>query len=177
MKYYGVSQSFHGHEYRYIFDEDTLSENIYDGNPVPDEDCTDCHFPIGGSNSSATWIKYLPDDASIKAFLTAPGDGPDLEDPTLVDIGEYLLTVSGEDGACTDSFIQAFGLSYAQLEQSDDSQNHKSRVKNMFRLLQAQGYDTLDYSNPFYGDNRDMRFSELCDLCDQRGLKVMAMTY
>jgi len=47
----------------------------------------------------------------------------------------------------------------------------------MFRLLQAQGYDTLDYSNPFYGDNRDMRFSELCDLCDQRGLKVMAMTY
>lgn len=172
MKYYGVSQSCHGHEYRYIFDEDTLSKHIYDGNPVPDEDCTDCLFPIGGSNSSATFIQYLPDDDSIKAFLTAPGDGPDSDDPMLVDIGEYLLTVDNDEGACTDVFVQKFGLTYQGLEQFDDAYCHKENVRKMAEFLKKQGYNEFDHDNPFYGRNRDMQYSKLCELCESMGMII-----
>ena len=144
-KYYGVSQSCHGHEYRYIFDKDVLSENIYDGGAVPDEDVVDCYFPIGGSNSSATFITYLPDDDSIKAFL---------------------LSVFDDDNSCTDMFVQKFKLSYEELEQYDDLYGHKKHVEDMFKLLQTYGYDGLDYSDPFYGENRNMSFNELCELYD-----------
>ena len=172
MKYLGVSQSCHGHEYRYIFDEDTLSKNIYNGGAVPDEDCNDCLYPIGGSNSSATFIQYLPDDDSIKAFLTGTADGPDSEDPTLVDIGEYILSVANDSDDCTDVFMQRFNLSYSALEQFDDSNYHRANVEKMARFLQSKNYTDFDWNNPFYGKNRGMRYSELCDLCEFLGMKI-----
>lgn len=160
--YYGVSQSVHGHEYRWIYDEDTLKDKMYDGKPVPADDCIDCRFPIGGSNSSATFIKRLANEDEIKAFLTAPAEGPDLQDPMLVDIGEYMMSIAENHDSCTDVFMKKFGLSYTALEKTDDCYGREQKVRDMFAKLQAVGYIGLDYANPFYGQDKDMRYSELC---------------
>lgn len=160
--YYGVSQFIYGHKYRWIYEESVLQNMIYNGKPVPASDCIDCYFPFGGCNSSATFIRRLDTDDEIKAFLVAPGTGPDTDDPTLFDIGEYLLTVSDDYDSCTDQFMQKFGLSYDELKQTDDIEHRKQLVEDMFNDLQKAGYAGLDYTDPFYGENRNMRFSELC---------------
>lgn len=162
--YYGVSQSTHGLEYRWIFEESVLSKEIYHGENIPDEDCIDCRFPIGGSNSSATWIQKLEDDEAIKSFLTAIADGPDSEDPALVDIGEYILAIDNDYNSCTDIFMKKFGFDYDKLEQFDDEAHHRKQVVTMFQKLKQCGYQGLDYNDPFCGANRDMRFSELCNI-------------
>ncbi len=49
MKYYGVSQTHCGHEYRYIFDEKTLNEYIYDNqNSVTYVKKGECRYDIFG---------------------------------------------------------------------------------------------------------------------------------
>ncbi len=85
MKYYGVTQYNHGHEYRWIFDGKTISKmlNVSEDKIVDDLNGEDIGFPIGGSNSSATWFCPIESDEDAKAFLMAAGDGPDLEDPIL----------------------------------------------------------------------------------------------
>ena len=37
----------------------------------------------------------------------------------------------------------------------------------MIKDLKASGYEDFDYNNPFYGENRDMTFDELCDLYEE----------
>lgn len=170
-KYYGVTQSFHGHEYRWIYTEEVLSRDMYEGGQVPDQDCYDCLFPIGGSNSSATFIQFLKDDDEIKTFLTSPGEGPDLEDPMLVDIAEYLVTIDNDCGSCTDQFMDKFHLSYNELEMFDDDQQRQAKVIEMTEALKESGYQDFDYGNVFYGCNRDMRYSELCDLYEAHCIK------
>ena len=168
-KYFGVTQFNHGHEYRWIYTDKVLIKNIYHSGILPEYptvDCIDCGFPIGGSNSSATWIQPLEYE-EVKDFLTAAGEGPDFEDPELVDLGEYMLTVEDKDvyyGSVTSKFIEEFGLNPRKLEQFDDDQHRKAGVEFMAGQLKKAGYKEFDYSNPFYGKNRNMRFSELCDL-------------
>lgn len=107
--YYGVTQSVHGHEYRWIFEKSVLDKNIYDGASAPDHDVIDCGFPIAGSNSSSTTIQRLNTERAIKAFITGPAAGPDTDDPTLVEIGEYCVSVANNHDSYTDKFMQMFG--------------------------------------------------------------------
>lgn len=164
MTYYGVKQSVHGHEYRWIFEKSVLDENMYGDVSAPDHDVTDCGFPIAGSNSSATTIQRLNTDNAIKDFLTAPATGPDMDDPMLVDIGEYCVSVANNHGSCTDLFMQKFGLSYEDLERNDDVWCRERKVRRIFANLKEAGHTGLDYANPLYGRNKNMRYSELISL-------------
>lgn len=157
---YGISQMHHGHEYRWIFTEEAVSKAVYNDNEVPGDDCKDCRWPIGGSNSSATWIKRLDGDEAIRKFLLAPGDGPDVEDPLLCDIGEYILTVADDCGSCTEEVAEKLGMDISKLEQFDDASRHREEVLRLFEAARKKGLD-LDFENPFYGKDKNMRFSEL----------------
>lgn len=162
--YYGVTQSVHGHAYRWIFEKSVLDKNMYDGTSAPDHDVIDCGFPIAGSNSSSTTIQRLNSDRVIKEFLTAPATGPDMVDPTLVDIGEYCVSIANNHDSCTDKFMQMFGLSYTALEKNDDVLCRERKVRRMFAALEKAGYEGLDYANPLYGQNKNMRYSELFEI-------------
>lgn len=162
--YYGVCQSVHGHEYRWIFEKSVLDENMYSGASAPDHDVIDCGFPIAGGNSSAATIQRLNTDDDIKAFLTAPATGPDMDDPTLAAIGEYCVSVANNHDSCTDLFMKKFGLDYASLEKEDDMYGRETKIRDMFGQIQKTGYVGLDYKNPMYGANQNMRYSELVDL-------------
>ena len=179
INYYGVSQLFHGHEYKWIFEESVLMNNMYTENdfktnPMLDKqtfltECNDhdCGFPIGGSNSSSTFTKRLDTLDDVKAFLTEPAEGPDADDPILVDIAEYLMTVDNDSGSCTDKFLSILGLDIKSLEQFDDKYNHRKNAEMMINSLKAHNYPDFDYNDPFYGNNRDMTYSELCDIYEQ----------
>ena len=154
MKYYGVTQMHCGHEYRWIFDENEAKDYI-------DKNGEEILWPMGGSNVSATFIKELKGDKDIIQFLEAPGDGPDVEDPMLVDLAEYLVTVSCDSNSCTKEFIDNLGLDVDALTQHDDYLNRHTKAQQIIMQLKATGYSNFDYKNPFYGENKDMTYSEL----------------
>lgn len=173
-RYYGVNQLSNGHEYRWIFEESVLKEKMYGGGEVPEYDDMDIGFPIGGSNRSSTWVKLLNGDEDIKGFLTGKAEGPDSEDPTLVEIAEYLLTVDNDYGSCTDVFMKKFGLNYGDLSKTDDGYSRGARAEKMLSELEFSGkddeildilsemgyqYDRMDYG--FYGCNKDLTFNDL----------------
>ncbi len=160
---YGVSQYNHGHEYRWIFDRDTLIKEL-ETNNIMDISGGDISFPIGGSNSSSTWFTELNSLSSVQTFLTGEAEGPDLEDPTLIDIAEYLLTVDTDFGSCTERFLKQLHLNKESLTQYDDDKHHYKSAKSVIEKLKEAGYTEFDYDDPFYGRNRDMRYSELCSL-------------
>ena len=154
--YYGVEQSHCGHEYRFVFEKEEV-ERIVDH--IALGEYTDYFWPMGGSNSSATCITELNGREEIKAFLTAPNEGPDVEDPMLVDLAEYILTIDTEEG-CAQKFLDKFGLTAKELEQYDSRYDEcESMIAELKDLT-----DEIDFENPFYGDSREMRYSELCDL-------------
>ena len=86
---YGLEQSNHGHLYRWIFTKERLLEQ---GIEPHDEDCVDILFPIGGSNSSATYFTKLNTEEDIRNFLL-PGYYTDYDDPMLIDIAEGIFTI------------------------------------------------------------------------------------
>lgn len=167
MRYFGVSQMCHGHEYRWIFDGETLVKELKLNNEDEIEDCdgNELLFPIGGSNSSCTWISELKTDKETKGFIISEGDGPDSDDPILVDIAEYLLTISTDDGSCTQMFLDKFELE-ARTDW-DYNAGTKDKVRQLIEGLKEAGYEDFDYENPFYGDNCDMRLSELEEIYDE----------
>ena len=167
MKHYGISQYCHGHEYRWIFTEDAIRDAGFQVVNILDLDGEDIHWPIGGSNSSATWMQELKDDDEVKAFLTGEADGPDLEDPMLVDIAEYLLTVDTDYGSCTQDYLDKFGLKAEDLTQYDDCSKRQATAESMIKDLKAAGYEDFDYEKPFYGKNEEMTYSELEELHTQ----------
>nr|WP_297765848.1 hypothetical protein [uncultured Butyrivibrio sp.] len=160
---YGVSQYNHGHEYRWIFDRDTLKKEL-ETSDIMGMSGEDISFPIGGSNSSSTWFAELNTLSSVQAFLTGEAEGPDLEDPTLVDIAEYLLTVDTDFGSCTKFFLDKLCLNQEKLTQYDDDEHHRECAKAMIDKLKKAGYTEFDYDDPFYGRDGNMRYSELCSL-------------
>lgn len=176
MRYYGVEQSCHGHVYRWIFDEETVSREMLSGGNVPSNICLDMCWPIGGSNSSSTWVMLLDGDNEIGGFLSGT-PGCEYEDPTLCDIAEFYKTVDTGRGSCTSYWLQKFGLTEKECETDDDAESHRKKAEEMIEALAAfesnvnhlrySKYDDLyliDYKNPFYGLSRDMRFSELEEL-------------
>lgn len=165
-KYYGVSQMNRGHEYRWIFDDKTLKSRL-GTDDVLSMSGENIRFPLEGSDVSATWIQALPDLVTANGFLTAKGDGPDSSDPELIDIAEYLLTVEVDSDSCTKSFLDVLGLDQGSLTQYDDEYGHYNRARAMISDLQKAGYVGIDYAHPFYGDNSDMRYSELCDIFEK----------
>lgn len=170
MNYYGVSQSCHGHEYRWIFDEQTLINNGVDFSTFEDGEYVDILYPIGGSNSSATCFQKLADDEEIESFLKGEADGPDVSDPMLVDIAEYLLTVDTDYDSCTQEFLDKFNLKKEDLSQYDDYYHHRSESERMIAEIATDKDlidNEIDFDDPFYGRSREMRYSELCDLYDQ----------
>ena len=164
MRYFGVSQMCHGHEYRWIYDSKTLVKELelLSEDEILNMSDSELFFPIGGSNCSVTWIEELKTDEEAKNFLTAGGDGPDSDEPMLVDIAEYLLTISADDGSCTQKFLKKFGLT--EYTVCDDKHGTMKEAEQMIEALKAAGYEDFDYANPFYGENRFMTLQELRDL-------------
>lgn len=161
---YGVEQSCYGHNYRWIFDKQTLLNRDI---PLPDSEdgiCEDILFPIGGSNSSATWIVELNSDNAIKDFLLSEYY-TEYEDPTLVDIAEGINTISCEDGSITEYYVKKFAIPEKELTRDN---GYLAEVQGMIQSLKEKNVDcNLDYENPFYGNSRDMRLSELRELYNE----------
>ena len=163
---YGVEQAHHGHLYRWIFTREGLEE--WDVEPFPDE-TEDIGFPIGGSNSSATYMEKLNTEEEVKSFLLAEYE-TDYEDPMLVDIAEGIYTIDTDDeyyGSITSEFVKLFDIP------DDELTNENSLYAKALELIDAiREYDTdgcsgIDYENPFYGDSRDMRLSELEEILEE----------
>lgn len=174
-KYYGVTQSHYGHEYRWIFEESTVMQHT-DGNAP--KDTLDIRWPIRGSNSSATEFLPIETDEDAKEFLTAPGSGPDVEDPMLVDLAEYLVTIEVDEG-CADEFLDRLGLSANGLFQYDDKfgrmESSERMVAEMLQyeenLPELVNYHVIDSESPFYGESRYIRYSELCEMYEEFSVK------
>lgn len=154
----------HGHEYRWIYDGATLVKelNLLSEDEIEKQSDSELYFPIGRSNCSTTWILELDSDEKAKHFLTDGGDGPDSEESMLVDIAEYMLTISTDDGSCTQMFLDKFGLKASTL--FDDKYETMEEANRMIEALKETGYEDFDYEDPFYGKNRDMTIQELRDL-------------
>lgn len=166
-KYYGVSQSTYGHEYRFIFTKEAIESAI---GSFPENESTDCFFPFGGSNCSATTFEPIENDKDAKTFLLRPAKGPDMEDPTLIDIAEYLLTIYTDSDSNTQEFLDRLRLDAKDLEQYDDEFNHLAKSEKMIAELLDSGTDfddVIDRENPFYGFSSNLRFSTLCDIYDE----------
>lgn len=165
---YGVMQTHYGHEYRWLFTGEEIQRQMSArGRQLTLDDETWVSFwPIGGSNSSDAVITRLDSDDKIKNFLTERADS-ELDDPTLCDIAEFYVTVDVEDGSCTQEYLDKFGLTLKELEQTDDKFDRRQNSEKMISDLKACGYEDFDYEKPFYGDNSDMRYSELCSLWEQ----------
>lgn len=161
MNYYLVFQTYYGADHKWIFDEETISREVYDDGPVPDVDDVS-YWPIGGSNCSDTQIVKANSEDDIRRFLTAPPCGPDSEDPMLIDLSEYYSALDCDYGSCTKEFLDKFGIT-----KKDSDAEEFGTAEQMILALQKAGYADFDYNDPFYGKNRSMRYSELCDLYEE----------
>lgn len=160
-KIYGVEQSCHGHNHRWIFDEKTLKAQGIDLSKVKDDIYEDIGFPIGGSNSSATYIIEMDSIDKIKGFLLSEYC-TDLEDPMLVDIAEGICTIEVGDDSITRQYMEMLQIPENLMTREN---GYFAEAKNMIQDLQKQGVECkLDFENPFYGTSKDMRLSELREL-------------
>jgi len=160
--YYGVSQSDHGHEYRWVFEASVIQEKL-GSSPGETEDI---YFPISGSSASATYFTPLENDIEAVRFLLSAGIMY-YEDPELIDIGEYMLTLGSPDTVddCTEQILDKYGIyDEAIINRDDDGDRHREKVLKMASELKKTGYSGFDSENPFYGMDRNMKFSELEDL-------------
>lgn len=176
MTWYGVEQSKYGHCHQWIFDEETISREMYDGEPVIDGDCMDVSWPLAGSNSCSTSIVKMESPKEIEDFLLGTSMC-EYDDPSLCDIAEYYKTVECDHESWTQFWLNKLNLTRKMCEQCDDAEEHFSRAKEMIDVLENvkdrhqndsdQKWDDLykvDYDNPWYGQSYDLRFSELQDL-------------
>ena len=165
-KYYGVSQSYHGHEYYYVFTKSGIERYV-----KPFESAEEINgmyeFPVGGSNSSVAFIKELNGDEEVVSFLKETGLGPDFEDPCLVDLAEYSKSIDTDDecwSSCTKIFLDKYNINPEEYEFTDCRYDEAAA---MIEELRKAGYEDFDYSDPFYGENRDMTYDELCELYEE----------
>ena len=152
-KLFGVIQSNHGHEYRWLFTGDAIYELT--GEYPEDDECID-FFPMSGSNVSAGWVQELTSDDQIIHFLK--------------DCGEYAVTINDDDvtwGSVTRKYLDMYGLSAEELEQTDDAYGSVATVEAIANYFKQIGFDEFDYDDPFYGNDSDMRISELIDLYNE----------
>lgn len=174
--WYGVEQSKYGHCCQWIFDENTVSKEMYDGGEVVDGDCMDVSWPLTGSNACSTSIVKLDSPKEIEDFLLGTSMC-EYEDPSLCDIAEYYKTVEIDHDSSTKFWLNRLNITQKMCEQCDDSEEHFSRAKSMIDALETlkdsvfkdndSKWDDLykiDYDDPWYGQSRDVKFSELQDL-------------
>lgn len=177
--WYGVEQSKYGHCCQWIFDEATVSREMYDGGPVIDGDCKDVSWPMTGSNAGSTSVVRLETPEEIEGFLLGTSMC-EYEDPSLCDMSEYYKTVETDEESSTKFWLSKLNLTQKMCEQCDDEEEHYSKAKAMIDALESvkdtvsgsndPRWDDLyqiDYENPWYGQSRDMYFSELQDLYEK----------
>ena len=172
---YGVEQAHHGHLYRWIFTREGLAE--WDIEPFSGE-TEDIGFPIGGSNSSATYMVRLNTEEEVKNFLLADYD-TDYEDPMLVDIAEGIYTIDTDDeyhGAITSEFVKLFGISADELTSDNSLYATACELIDAIREYDIDKCSGIDYENPFYGESRDMRLSELEEILEKFKLEAETTT-
>jgi len=169
---YGVEQSNHGHLYRWIFTPESwksFSEGF--DNHEFDENKTkwiDIGCPIGGSNSAATYIAELSSLNEVKGFLLSEYT-TDYDDPTLVDIAESIYTIDTSDnyyGSITKKFVELFQIPENELTKDNSLYEATEKMIAEIKSFDEEEFSGIDYSNPFYGESSDMRYSELSALLD-----------
>ena len=163
---YGLEQSNHGHLYRWIFTKESLLKQGIDPH---DGDWRDMLFPIGGSNSSATYITKLSTEEEIKNFLLADYN-TDYDDPMLVDIAEGILTIDTDDayyGSITSEFVKHFGIPEDELTKANSLMVQAQSLIAAIKEHDINECSGIDYESPFYGESREMRLSELEEILDK----------
>lgn len=170
-KFYGVTQFDYGHEYRWIFEEDVIKNNLGADFHLEDEMWKDVMFPMGGSQVSATSFELLETHTDAYAFLTKEGEGPDLEDPTLIDLAEYMVTVETDLESSTEIFLKQFNLTREDLMQVN---KYAAFVDSVNKIKEMEEYrfnietiNVIDFDNPFYGDSKYITYSELLDIYEE----------
>lgn len=168
-KYWCLEQSCYGHIHRFVYTESELKETMqkygldkkYDLNDILcDKDVQDIRFPISGSNSSATYFVECPTEKDVVAFLKSDVE-VDYADPELIDLMEGMMTIETSDG-CGNYFVEKY--------QFDEEPRYDPRLDDseyMINKLKELGYKDFDFENPFYGENRDMRYSELSEIFEE----------
>ncbi|MCR5206679.1 MAG: hypothetical protein K6E47_16740 [Lachnospiraceae bacterium] len=168
----GVAQAHCGHYYRWLFTKEEVNRQ-FDENDIELEleegVVEDILWPMGGSNSSATSFTLFNSDDDVKKYLTTP-ELIDYGDPMLVDIGEYMCDpcIDGDDGDITLPYMEKLGLSYDDCSFIEDCDKYHTLTEIMVLALENCNCMDFDFLNPFYGHNRGMRFSELCELYEQK---------
>ena len=165
-KIYGVEQSNHGHLYRWIFTEEGLLK--WNVEPFHNE-VEDILFPIGGSNSSATYMVKLDTEEQVKEFLLSDYD-TDYDDPMLVDIAEGIITIDTDDdyhGSITSEYVKLFDIPEDKLTIENSLIFHTQMLIDEIKKHDVDKCSGIDYNNPFYGDSSDMRLSELEEIHDK----------
>lgn len=160
---FGVEQEHYGADNRWIFTEEAIVEQT--GEPVEDGDLIES-WPIGGSNSGPSSIVELKTDQDIIDFLTGDAYGV-YDDPMLCDCGEYYLSIDTDDrvwGSVTGEYVKKLGLNPAELSKNDDCYGSCATIEAIADYFREIGYDDFDYEDPFYGEDSEMRLSELIDL-------------
>jgi len=152
--FYGVIQAHCGHDYLTLYTEEQIKKEFKEYNinaELPkgeDTFCEDIYWPMGGSNSSATWICELDGEEAAKAFLTQKCWGPDYDDPPAIALAEYIWSIDTEDG-CTKEILDKFGLNARDYTQTDD------RVEEICTKLGVK-------SGALYSEAlRELRYSEI----------------
>ena len=148
---YAVCQANHGHDYMWIFDEETLRKEVEERiGSFPDEDeeqWIDMFWPIGGSNTSPTMFRKLNNLKEVYDCLVHECPGREWEDPLVGDIMDYLRTVDTDDGSITQELLDMMGLRAADLTMTDEE-----RVNE----LKSLGYTEEE----LWGDYINYRYSE-----------------
>lgn len=167
---YGVEQSNHGHCYRWIFTKESILEQTdLTEDEINDESCIDACWPIGGSNSSATFIQRINTEEEVKNFLLASYD-TDYDDPMLVDIAEGIVTINTDDdyhGSITSEFVKLFNIPKDELTWENGYWDYAYEMIKEIEKNDTLKCSGIDYDNPFYGESNDMRLSELEDIFEK----------
>ena len=161
---YGVEQSVHGHNHRFIYTGTDLRGCINLPFIIKGHDFyEDISFPFGGSNCSSTHLVKLESLNEVKDFLLADYK-TDYNDPCLIDIAEGVCTI---DTSLDNSSITNKVVILLHIPQNELTKDNVLLAPAKQMLQELKDADTdyeIDFNNPFYGTSRNMRFSDLTAL-------------
>lgn len=161
---YGVEQSVHGHNYRFIYTGKDLEGFINLPVIMKGQDFyEDIHFPFYGGSCSSTRIAKLESLDDAKDFLLADYK-TDYDDPQLIDIAEGVCTI---DTSLNNSSITNKVVILLHIPQNELTKDNAllAPAKQMIQELKDADVDyEIDFDNPFYGTSKDMRLSDLTAL-------------
>ena len=161
VKYYGVIQGCHGADHVYLYTEEQINAEFekyginrdYLPESAEDTGTYDILWPMGGSNSSATYLELCETKEDAVRFLTQTALGPDFEDPELVDLAEYYWQIETDEG-CAGDIITEFGINKEETEK-DAIAGINSQIEEICGQLHIRPAD-------FYQtEYRDIRVSEV----------------